>query len=510
MTLTKIKPAGLSKPVDLADNELIRLGTSNDLQIFHDGSNSYVKHNGAGSLLLIAEGSGEDVYIRANDDIFIQPSSSEDGIKVIGNGAVELYYANSKKFETITSGVTVTGDVNLTGELNMIAGSDGQRFFDARVGSSALTFRGTTGGDANHQELARFFRGGGCELNHNGSKKLETTSDGVKISGGEGIEAILTFEPDEGDNGSDKFRLRASDSSGFFLENGSSNETSIKAVFNGAVELYNAGTKRFETTSNGVIISGFTDARQDSTGAYSASAAPGNVLARFYNGSAQNNSHAALQLRASNDNAAADIWWISCVAQSQNYNGFLAFTGRTTSSASTELVRFSNNGDVSINAGNLDFASGKGIEFHNYGSGTSVSSNLLDDYEEGTFTPGTQGFNNVSYTNQNGHYTKIGRLVYVDFYIRFGSGTVGDANHIYVTNLPFNIANTNNLRGGGTTSYENIASSNDGGAGNISFYGSQGDNKFSAYVGETAWYAGDGVNQSSKYLIGTFIYTAAT
>ena len=82
-----------------------------------------------------------------------------------------------------TGNLDVTGDINLTGELNMIAGSDGQRFFDARVGSSALTFRGTTGGDANHQELARFFRGGGCELNHAGNKKFETNSDGIKTSG---------------------------------------------------------------------------------------------------------------------------------------------------------------------------------------------------------------------------------------------------------------------------------------------------------------------------------------
>ena len=42
MTLTQIKPAGLSKPVDLADNEKIRLGTGNDLQIYHDDGKSYI------------------------------------------------------------------------------------------------------------------------------------------------------------------------------------------------------------------------------------------------------------------------------------------------------------------------------------------------------------------------------------------------------------------------------------------------------------------------------------
>ena len=43
MTLTQIKPLGLSKPVDLADNEQIRLGTSNDLQISHENNKNFIK-----------------------------------------------------------------------------------------------------------------------------------------------------------------------------------------------------------------------------------------------------------------------------------------------------------------------------------------------------------------------------------------------------------------------------------------------------------------------------------
>ena len=55
MTLTQIKPAGLSKPVDLADDEKIRLGTGNDIQIYHTGSssNSNIRHiNTAGNLYI--------------------------------------------------------------------------------------------------------------------------------------------------------------------------------------------------------------------------------------------------------------------------------------------------------------------------------------------------------------------------------------------------------------------------------------------------------------------------
>ena len=56
MTLTQIKPLGLSKPVDLADNEKIRLGTSNDLQIYHSGAASIVANHGTGDLYLQDDG----------------------------------------------------------------------------------------------------------------------------------------------------------------------------------------------------------------------------------------------------------------------------------------------------------------------------------------------------------------------------------------------------------------------------------------------------------------------
>ena len=82
MTLTKIKPAGLSKPVDLADNEKIRLGTGNDLEIYHDGSHSRIVNGTNGGTLRL------------------QTAGSEEGIIIRQNGAVELYHNNVKFFET--------------------------------------------------------------------------------------------------------------------------------------------------------------------------------------------------------------------------------------------------------------------------------------------------------------------------------------------------------------------------------------------------------------------------
>lgn len=74
-------------------------------------------------------------------------------------------------------------------------------------------------------------------------------------------------------------------------------------------------------------------------------------------------------------------------------------------------------GDVTLSGGDIIMASGKGIDFSATadGSGTTTSE-LLDDYEEGTFTPtiiGSAGSGTITYSAQTGDYTKIGRQVYI-------------------------------------------------------------------------------------------------
>lgn len=122
MTLTQIKPAGLSTPVDLADNEKIRLGTSNDLQIYHDGNNSVITAGGAGDLQLTS--TFDDVIIQAADNIFINPQGGENGLKVYGDGAVKLYYDGSTdpKLETLSTGVQVNGKLHIDRTVSATSG----------------------------------------------------------------------------------------------------------------------------------------------------------------------------------------------------------------------------------------------------------------------------------------------------------------------------------------------------------------------------------------------------
>jgi hypothetical protein len=100
------------------------LGGGKDLQLYHDGSNSHIKNTG--SLYIASETSG-DLYLRSDDDIFIQPQGGENGITLTGNGAVTLYYDNAVKLATASTGVTVTGlltsttaTFSTTGETNPI------------------------------------------------------------------------------------------------------------------------------------------------------------------------------------------------------------------------------------------------------------------------------------------------------------------------------------------------------------------------------------------------------
>tara|TARA_R100001463_G_scaffold16069_6_gene41805 strand:- start:4298 stop:5662 length:1365 start_codon:yes stop_codon:yes gene_type:complete len=93
----------------------LTFGTHDDLSIYHDGSNSYIKQYGTGSLIIHAADSGEDIYIRAADDVFIQTQTSDYSIKAWGDGAVELYHDNNKKLETTSTGVNITGAITVNG-----------------------------------------------------------------------------------------------------------------------------------------------------------------------------------------------------------------------------------------------------------------------------------------------------------------------------------------------------------------------------------------------------------
>ena len=94
----------------------INVGLGSDLQIYHHSSNndSYISNDTGDFFITNTGASSDDIFIKSKDDISIRVQSNEQSIECIGNGAVELYYDDSKKLETASGGVTVTGTVAAT------------------------------------------------------------------------------------------------------------------------------------------------------------------------------------------------------------------------------------------------------------------------------------------------------------------------------------------------------------------------------------------------------------
>jgi hypothetical protein len=101
-------------------------------------------------------------------------------------------------------------------------------------------------------------------------------------------------------------------------------------------------------------------------------------------------------------------------------------------------------GDQTIINGNLVIGTaGKGIDFSADPSAPGMTSELLDDYEEGTWTPawgGTTGNPTATYSTQTGTYTKIGNRVFMWFEISTATAS-GGSGTLRVTGLPFSISN---------------------------------------------------------------------
>jgi hypothetical protein len=104
-------PNQIDRNVNFTDNSKLTFGdsTTPDFQIYHDGNNSYINEDGTGVLAIQSNGT----------EVQINKGTSEYMARFITDGAVNLYYDNSKKFETTSTGVTVTGSGTFTGDVTL-------------------------------------------------------------------------------------------------------------------------------------------------------------------------------------------------------------------------------------------------------------------------------------------------------------------------------------------------------------------------------------------------------
>jgi hypothetical protein len=150
-------------------------------------------------------------------------------------------------------------------------------------------------------------------------------------------------------------------------------------------------------------------------------------------------------------------------------------------------------GDQTITSGNLVIGtSGKGIDFSANPNAPGMTSELLDDYERGTWTPTTAGDATGAIFAGSGEYTKIGNVVYYRLVISVGANFTSNK----IGGLPFtavNNASASGLFGGGvalTSSSTNapIVVSPANGSTDLNFYSNANTNTTHALNSTNAVY----------------------
>jgi len=109
--------------------------------------------------------------------------------------------------------------------------------------------------------------------------------------------------------------------------------------------------------------------------------------------------------------------------------------GLTLSSTSLTIA----NG-LTLTDGDVTLASGHGINFGATGDASGMTAELLDEYEEGSFTPiigGSSSNGSLSYTTQSGTYTRIGRAINFNLVVVASSGVTGGSGTLQIDGLPF-------------------------------------------------------------------------
>ena len=100
-----------------SDNVKAKFGTGGDLEIYHDGSNSYIDDAGTGS-----------IFLRSGTTYIQNAAGTKTAIATNSGGAQTFYHNNSAKLATSATGITVTGTVDVNGAYSLPSadGSDGQ------------------------------------------------------------------------------------------------------------------------------------------------------------------------------------------------------------------------------------------------------------------------------------------------------------------------------------------------------------------------------------------------
>ena len=404
--------------VGLPDGKKMTFGASDDLQIYHDGSNSYITNSGSGSLIIQDTDGAGDIYLR--------PKSGQAGIGIYNDNTVEIAHAGSIKLATTSTGVDVTGTVTADGlkiaNSTYITQNDGISSNPRILGmnSSGTTYIGPIDS----------YRGGSIFYGASANVSNQFFYTG----------------------GNQTMRLIQGGDVHFYEDTG----TTAKMVWDASAESLGIGTAN-PIGKLHADVSGTTDALVLSRDGGS----NGKLEIDFTSAFTNFNSATGGFTFSQNDNERAriDSSGNLLVGRTTSLNnGTISVTGDATQAITAKVTNNGNSVFQGFNSSDLVTfqVSGSGVVSHSgimyprsdatvdlglaanrykdlylsggvYLGGTGAV-NKLDDYETGSWTPGLLfdvGGTGVT-TTGSGRYTKIGQLVTVQFSMAVTGGTTND------------------------------------------------------------------------------------
>ena len=123
-----------------SDNVKAKFGTGGDLEIYHDGNNSYIDDAGTGSL-----------RVRSGTVTITNAAGSKTSAVFSSGGAQTLYHNNSEKLATSSTGITVTGTVNVNSEYSLPSADGSANQVLKTDGSGTISFGAIPASGSNTQ-----------------------------------------------------------------------------------------------------------------------------------------------------------------------------------------------------------------------------------------------------------------------------------------------------------------------------------------------------------------------
>ena len=436
----------LTGDLKYGDNVKAKFGAGDDLQIYHDGSHSYVDENGTGQLKIRSNGTG----------VLLQTVSGENLATFANNAAVNLYYDNAAKLATTSTGIDVTGTVTADG---LTVSGTGEV---TGGNSSGIDTRFTVGSSGN----GGLGRGVGLVLSPAGSSN---SVEAVRLVGFQNTAAATANNAAfavqvSNTSGTLTERMRIDSSGDVFVKTADARIGSdVGAVEYGtstdnSVRFYTNDAEAMRIDPSGNLLVGQTAASNSVNGTY----------IRTGDRSGFNNTNGACVSfnRLSSDGDIAEFR-----KDGSTVGSIGVLSSRMALGTGGVGLFFDNLSSEAIEPHSMDTNSARDAAIDIGASGSRFkdlylsggvylggvgSSNKLDDYEEGTWDarPSTSQSSVVllsgwGYGTNSGSYVKIGRLVICQYYFEW-SNTTSNTSTLYLV-LPFAVnATTNQWSGNGT------------------------------------------------------------